>query len=110
MLVQSPEPFGINVQKSSIGGTLRYSSISIDSGNSASQNPQWSGAKSGQTVSYSISPSVSGVSVDRSSGRVSVSSSAAVMSRSFTVTATGTGNYTGTVTGSNWSGGQSRTP
>ena len=89
----------VNVQKSSIGGTLRYSSISIDSGNSAYQNPQWSGAKSGQTVSYSIAPSVSGVSVDSSSGRVSVSSSAGLMDRDFSVTATGSGNYTGTATG-----------
>ncbi len=89
----------VEVQQASIAGTLRYSNISVESGSSGSKNPQWSGAKSGQTVSYSILPSVSGVSVDRSTGVVSTSSNLGLMSQSFTITATGTGNYTGTAVG-----------
>ena len=90
----------VDVSKPYITGSFSYSSIRVSKGNSDYEYPSWSGASSGQDVEYSISPTVSGVTISRSSGKVSVSSSASVMSESFTITATGTGNYTGSITGS----------
>ena len=90
----------LEVSRHSVSGSLSYNSITIYKGNNDSESPRWSNKPSGQDVEYSISPTVSGVSIDKSDGRVSVSSSAGIMDRAFTVTAMGTGDYTGEVTGS----------
>ncbi len=90
----------VDVNKHAVTGSFSYNRISIHKGSSDSADPVWSGNPGGQRVEYSISESTSGVSIDRSTGRVTVSSSAGIMSRSFMVTATGTGDYSGTKTAS----------
>ena len=83
----------------SIKGSLSYDAISILPGGSGFQEAKWTNGDIDQTVSYSISPSIAGVSVDGASGRVSVDSSASLMDQDFTITASGTGVYGGQIEG-----------
>ena len=88
---------------SSLTKTLNYSPISTTTGTAAEQAAVWTGASPGQTVKYTIvetgsSSAVDGITVD-GNGKVTVSDTAASMSATeFTVTATGTGLYGGSLT------------
>lgn len=83
-----------------IDGSLSYDDISISSGDSGSSKAKWSGEKASEyKLEYSIDGGT-GISIDKSSGEVSVSSSAAVQSKSYTITAKGTNNTEGEKKGS----------
>ena len=79
--------------------TLTYTDIRVYKGSSASSSPQWSSG--GPTAVYGIAPLSGGtlpaeISIDPSSGDVSVSSSAALQADTvYQVTATGTGSWKG---------------
>ena len=79
--------------------TLTYSDIRVSKGSSASSSPQWSSG--GYTVTYDISPLSGGtlpaeISIDPSSGDITVSSAAALQADTvYQVTATGTGRWKG---------------
>ena len=83
----------VEVRQTPVSGTMTYNSITIEFGSTGTQSPQWTGAKTGQTLSYSIAPSVSGVSINSATGQVSVSANAGIMVQNFTVTASGTGKF-----------------
>ena len=89
----------VSVNQRDITGTLSYSHIDTAYGTAQAVSPQWSGALIGQTVSYIITPlPPSDILFDPNSGALSVSNMTALHDTTYTITATGTGNYKGTKT------------
>ena len=86
-----------------VEGSLSYEAIVTPYGSSAEAAAVWTNPAAGQAVSYSIvkkddATAVDGISVD-ADGKVSVAAAANAMTATlFTVTAEGTGDYSGTVT------------
>ena len=88
----------ITVSRRNIAGTLSYSG-NIDTTYGAEQtvNPQWTGEPTDQTVTYAIAPALpSDINFDTNTGALYVSNMTAVHTeKTYTISATGTGNYTG---------------
>ena len=106
VLFACPSPTTVNDQNitKTVGGVLSYGTIDTPYGTSAEEDAVWTNPAEGQTVSYSIvkkddSTAVDGISVD-ANGKVSVAATAnAMVATLFTVTAKGTGGYSGEVSG-----------
>ena len=89
----------VTVEQRDIAGTLTYSHIDTTYGEVLAVTPQWSGGLAGQTVAYTINPTPpSDIIFTTGTGALSVSNMTAVQTGSYTITATGTGNYKGTKT------------
>ena len=97
--------FSVSIDPKAIEGTLSYDGSSIDTtyGTGQALSIQWDKALPEQTVSYAIAPAdpadpalPDDILFTTGTGALSVSNLTAVHTGTYTVTASGTGNYTGT--------------
>ena len=97
---QTDATISITVNRGQIVGTLSYAALVTLKGNEATQSPSWVNKPDGQTARYSLSSAPAWLSIDANTGAVFVPSDApAPQAATYTVVATGTGNYTGSITG-----------
>ena len=90
--------FEITVTKINISGTFSYADLEITDGQDKKSNASWNNAASGQTVSYSLVNSPSGIIIDENNGVVTVNASVVTADTTLTIRAEGTGSYTGEIT------------
>ena len=85
--------------KQNIAGTFEYDkkSIFIEMGDEGSVEPLRNGIEN-KTLEFSIAPDAPGISIDSTTGKISVGTDAEPINREFTITAMGIGNYEGTMT------------
>ena len=90
--------FEITVNKINISGTFSYADLEITDGQNKKSNASWNNAASGQTVSYSLVNSPSGIIIDENNGVVTVNASVVTADTTLTIRAEGTESYIGVKT------------
>lgn len=97
--VSAPLSIAIN-DATLIDGTITYTATEVTVGEAKSITPSWTGRTNvAQTVNYSISPAKTGITIDKTSGVVTVSSTtvAADIPGTYTIRVVGINSFGGTV-------------